>query len=131
RGAFLGAKHDAKLQFVDWLKRTTGETVDAHSIFDCQIKRIHEYKRQLLNALRIVVLYNRLRENPNLKIPPRTFFFSGKAAPAYQLAQVIIKFINNLAGIIDSDPTMRGRLKILFLPGYCVALTDRPIPASD
>ena len=74
------------------------------SIFDCQIKRIHEYKRQLLNALRVVVLYNRLRENPNLDMTPRAFFFSGKAAPAYQLAKVIIKFINNLAGAIDGDP---------------------------
>mgnify|MGYP003694015845 CR=1 FL=1 len=79
--------------------------MDADSIFDCQIKRIHEYKRQLLNALRIVVLYNRLRENPNLEMPPRTFFFSGKAAPAYQLAKVIIKFINNLAATIDADPS--------------------------
>jgi glycogen phosphorylase len=131
RGAFLGAKHEAKLQFVDWLKRATGQTTDPDSIFDCQIKRIHEYKRQLLNALRIVVLYNRLRENPNLKIPPRTFFFSGKAAPAYQLAKVIIKFINNLASVIDSDPAMRGRLKVLFLPDYCVSLAERLIPAAD
>ena len=78
--------------------------VDPDTIFDCQIKRIHEYKRQLLNALRIVVLYNRLRENPNLEMPPRTFFFAGKAAPAYRLAKLIIKFINNLAGTIDGDP---------------------------
>src|SRR5258705_5173617 len=131
RGAFLGAKHEAKLQFVDWLKRATGQTIEPDSILDCQIKRIHEYKRQLLNALRIVVLYNRLRENPNLKIPARTFFFSGKAAPAYQLAKVIIKFINNLASVIDSDPAMRGRLKVLFLPDYCVSLAERLIPAAD
>jgi len=131
RHAFLEAKRGAKLQFVDWLKRTTGETVDADSIFDCHIKRIHEYKRQLLNALRIVVLYNRLRENPNLEMPPRTFFFSGKAAPAYQLAKTIIKFINNLAGVIDTDPISRGRLKVLFLPDYCVSLAERLIPASD
>jgi glycogen phosphorylase len=131
RYAFLKAKREAKSQFVDWLKRTTGETVDPDSIFDCQIKRIHEYKRQLLNALRIVVLYNRLRDNPNLDMAPRTFFFSGKAAPAYQLAKVIIKFINNLAGTIDGDPTIRGRLKVLFLPDYCVSLAERLIPASD
>ena len=131
RNAFLEAKREAKLRFVDWLKRTTGDTVDAESIFDCQVKRIHEYKRQLLNALRIVVLYNRLRDNPNLDLPPRTFFFSGKAAPAYQLAKVIIKFINNLAGTIDSDPVVRDRLKVLFLPEYCVSLAERLIPASD
>ena len=108
RQAFLKAKREAKLNFVDWLKRTTGQMVDADTIFDCQIKRIHEYKRQLLNALRIVVLYNRLRENPNLETPPRTFFFAGKAAAAYQLAKVIIKFINNLADTIDADPMIRG-----------------------
>src|SRR5437763_10946369 len=114
--AFLKAKHKANLQFVKWLKQTTGQTVDASSIFDCQIKRIHEYKRQLLNALRIVVLYNWLRQNPNFETTQRTFFFAGKAAPAYQLAKVIIKFINNLANVIDEDPIIRGRLKVLFLP---------------
>src|SRR5436190_294781 len=129
--AFLKAKREAKLQFVDWLNRTTGQTVDAGSIFDCQIKRIHEYKRQLLNALRIVVLYNRLRQNPNFETTQRTFFFAGKAAPAYQLAKVIIKFINNLANVIDNDPVSRGRLKVLFLPDYCVSMAERLIPATD
>ena len=131
RQAFLKAKRQAKLHFIDWLTRTTGENVDADSIFDCQIKRIHEYKRQLLNALRIVVLYDRLRKNPNSEIPTRTFFFAGKAAPAYQLAKVIIKFINNLASIIDADPIVRGRLKVLFLPDYCVSMAERLIPAAD
>jgi starch phosphorylase len=131
RQAFLKAKRQAKLHFIDWLTRTTGETVDADSIFDCQIKRIHEYKRQLLNALRIVVLYDRLRKSPNSKVTPRTFFFAGKAAPAYQLAKVIIKFINNLASIIDADPIVRGRLKVLFLPDYCVSMAERLIPAAD
>ena len=131
RDGFRKAKREAKSQFADWLLRTSGEMVDPESIFDCQIKRIHEYKRQLLNALRVVVLYNRLRENPKLDMTPRTFFFSGKAAPAYQLAKVIIKFINNLAGTIDGDPAMRGRLKVLFLPEYCVSLAERLIPATD
>jgi starch phosphorylase len=105
--------------------------VDPDTIIDCQVKRIHEYKRQLLNALRVVVLYHRLRENPRLDVPPRTFLFAGKAAPAYQLAKLIIKFVNNLAATIDRDPAVRGRLKVLFLPEYCVSLAERLIPASD
>src|SRR6059058_3401203 len=129
--SFRKAKREAKVNFVDWLKRSAGQTVDADSIFDCQIKRIHEYKRQLLNALRIVVLYNRLRENPNLEGTPRTFLFAGKAAPAYRLAKLIIKFINNLANTIAEDPMIRGRLKVLFLPDYSVSMAERLIPASD
>jgi glycogen phosphorylase len=131
RQAFLRAKREAKIQFVDWFKRATGHAVDADTIFDCQIKRIHEYKRQLLNALRIVVIYNRLRENPNFETAPRTFFFAGKAAPAYQLAKIIIKFINSLAETIDNDPMVRGRLKVLFLPDYSVSMAERLIPAAD
>jgi starch phosphorylase len=131
RGAVADAKHQAKISFANWLKSDAGVIVDPGSIFDCQVKRIHEYKRQLLNALRVVVLYNRLREDPNLAIAPRTFFFSGKAAPAYRLAKLIIKFINNLAGTIDGDPVVRGKLKVVFLPEYCVSLAERLIPASD
>ena len=125
------AKREAKSQFAHWLRTTRGQVVDPDSIFDSHVKRIHEYKRQLLNALRILVLYNRLRDNPNLEMAPRTFFFAGKAAPAYRLAKLIIKFINNLAGTIDGDPAVRGRLKVLFLPEYCVSLAERLIPASD
>src|SRR5712664_2757854 len=131
RDGFRKAKREAKSQFANWLKSESGQTVDPDSIFDCQIKRIHEYKRQLLNALRVVVLYNRLRENSKIEMAPRTFFFAGKAAPAYQLAKVIIKFINNLAGTIDGDPTVRGRIKVVFLPEYNVSLAERLIPASD
>jgi glycogen phosphorylase len=129
--SFLDAKRTAKLRFAQWLRSNSGEVVDPDSIFDCHIKRIHEYKRQLLNALRIVVLYNRLRENPGLDMRPRTFFFAGKAAPAYRLAKLIIKFINNLAGTIDGDAAMRDRIKVLFLPEYDVTLAERLIPASD
>jgi starch phosphorylase len=131
RGSFRAATRETKSHFANWLKSTSGETVDPDTIFDCQVKRIHEYKRQLLNALRIVVLYNRMRENPRLEMAPRTFFFAGKAAPAYHLAKLIIKFINNLAATIDGDPAMRGRLKVVFLPEYNVSLAERLIPASD
>ena len=132
RDAVRNAKREAKARFADWLKiDVRRQRSIPTSIFDCQVKRIHEYKRQLLNALRIVVLYNRLRQNPDLEMAPRTFFFAGKAAPAYHLAKLIIKFINNLAGTIDGDPAVRGRLKVVFLPEYCVSLAERLIPASD
>ena len=128
---FGSAKREAKSKFSDWLKATSGQIVDPETIFDAQVKRIHEYKRQLLNVLRIVVLYNRLRDNPSLEMTPRTFFFAGKAAPAYRLAKLIIKLITNLAGTIDGDPAVRGRLKVVFLPEYCVSLAERLIPATE
>jgi starch phosphorylase len=131
RDAFCKAKRKAKSHFADWLKATSGQIVDPDSIFDAQIKRIHEYKRQLLNALRIIVLFNRMKENPKLMVTPRTFFFAGKAAPAYHLAKVIIKLLNNLAGTIDGDPAVRGKIKVVFLPDYCVSLAERLISAAD
>ena len=129
--AFRAAKREAKVAFANWLTSTRGDSVDPDSIFDCQVKRIHEYKRQMLNALRIVVLYNRLREDPGLEMAPRTFFFAGKAAPAYHVAKLIIKFINNLAGTIDGDPLVRGRLKVVYLPDYGVTLAEKLIPATE
>jgi starch phosphorylase len=129
--AFFQAKRDAKLAFAHRLKQTWGVEVDPATIFDAQVKRIHEYKRQLLNALRVVVLYNRLRENPQLDVPRRTFLFAGKAAPAYHLAKLIVKFVNNLGAAIDADPATRGRIKVLFLPDYSVTLAERLIPACD
>jgi len=131
QGAVRTAKRFAKSRFAEWLRSTSGVSVDSTWIFDSQVKRIHEYKRQLLNALRVVVLYNRLRENPALEMHPRVFFFAGKAAPAYHLAKQIIKFINNLAATIDGDPVVAGRLKVVFLPEYSVSLAERLIPASD
>jgi starch phosphorylase len=125
------AKRDAKSSFTQWVRSSIGVTVDPDSIFDVQVKRIHEYKRQLLNALRIVALYNRLRQNPGLQMVPRTFIFAGKAAPAYHLAKVIIKFLNNLADTIDADPVVRGKIKVTFLPEYCVSLAERLVPATD
>src|SRR5579864_1824152 len=131
RDTFRKTKHQAKLQFSGWLKLTTGLEIDPSTIVDSQVKRIHEYKRQLLNALRIVILYNRVRQNPDIEMTPRTFLFAGKAAPAYRLAKLIIKFINNLAGTIDGNPAVRGRLKVLFLPDYNVSQAERLIPATD
>src|SRR5262249_39796142 len=116
RARFLAAKRSAKTAFADWLRASSDIVVDPDTIFDCHVKRIHEYKRQLLNALRIVVLYNRLRKDPKLPMEPRTFFFAGKAAAAYRLAKLIIKLLNNVADIIDADPVARGRLKVVFLP---------------
>jgi starch phosphorylase len=128
RATAIAAKRQAKLRFIEWLGISE---IDPDTIFDTQIKRIHEYKRQLLNALHIVVLYNRLRENPQLDLPPRTFFFAGKAAPAYHLAKLVIKFINNLAGTLDGDPLTQGRLKVVFVPDYRVSVAEYLIPASD
>jgi len=131
RARFRKAKRDAKVRFSNWVKTAMGQAVDPDSIFDCQIKRIHEYKRQLLNLLHIVVFYNRLRTNQLLEVPPRTFFFAGKAAPAYKLAKLIIKLINSVGAVVNEDPAVRGRLKILYLPDYSVSLAERLIPASD
>lgn len=131
RAAIRKARREAKVRFAGWLKSATGQVVDPDSIFDTLIKRIHEYKRQLLNALHIVVLYNRLRANPKLNVPPRTFFFGGKAAPAYTFAKLVIKFINNLGATVDADPATKGRLNVLFVPDYRVSVAERLIPASD
>jgi starch phosphorylase len=131
RDRFLRAKRKAKEKFASWLRTATGEVIDPDTIFDCQVKRIHEYKRQLLNVLHIVVLYNRLRQSPGLNVPPHTFFFAGKAAPAYVLAKRIIKLITSVASTIDADPAVAGRLKVVFLPNYSVTLAERLIPASD
>ncbi|HTU23165.1 MAG TPA: glycogen/starch/alpha-glucan phosphorylase [Gemmataceae bacterium] len=128
---FRKATRALKARFADWIKATTGQEVDPDTIFDSQVKRIHEYKRQLLNVLHIVILYNRLRNDPHYDAPPRTFFFAGKAAPAYRLAKLIIKLINSVAAVIDADPAVKGRLKVLFLPDYNVTLAERLIPASD
>ncbi len=131
REQFRRAKREAKAAFANWLKTTSGHIVDPDSIFDSQIKRIHEYKRQLLNVLHIIILYNRLRLDPSQQMTPHTFFFAGKAAPAYHLAKLIIKLINNVAGTINGDPVVRGRLNVLFLPEYNVSMAERLIPASD
>ncbi len=128
---FRRAKREAKLRFVDWFRSVTGQTLDPDTIFDSQIKRIHEYKRQLLNVLHIVTLYNRLRSDRDAVVTPRTFFFAGKAAPAYHLAKLIIKLITSVSRTIESEPATRERLRVIFLPDYSVSLAERLIPASD
>src|SRR5213078_2482669 len=109
RDAVRKAKREAKTQFAGWLRSATGQAVDPETIFDCQVKRIHEYKRQLLNALRVIVLYQRIkdgREEPE----PRTVMFAGKAAPGYAMAKLIIKLINSVADMVNADRTVRGKL---------------------
>jgi len=131
RERFLAAKRGAKTRFVDWIKATAGIDIDPDTIFDTQIKRIHEYKRQLLAAIQIVVHYNRLRSNLSLDVPPRTFLFAGKAAPAYHLAKLIIKLITSIGRTVNRDPQVRKRLRVEFLPNYSVTLAEHLIPASD
>ena len=128
---FMQVKHESKRLCAQWIKMKFGFSVDPETIFDCHIKRIHEYKRQLLNALRIVVLYNRLRKDPLAVRAPRTFFFAGKAAAAYFIAKLIIKFIDNLAATVAADPAASAQLRIIFLPDYDVSMAQRLIPASD
>ena len=131
RQQFRAAKRAAKAAFADWLKSSTGQWVDPDSIFDSQIKRIHEYKRQLLNVLHVVMLYNRLRKVPSVQFMPHTFFFAGKAAPAYTFAKLVIRLINAVAATINADSAVNSRIKVLFLPEYNVSLAERLIPASD
>ena len=128
---FMAIKHENKKRLSAWIgKRMRGE-VDVDSLFDVQIKRLHEYKRQLLNALHIIALYHRLKTDPALDMVPRTFIFGAKAAPGYHAAKRIIKLINSLGDVINRDPETRGRLKIFFLPDYCVSLAELIIPAAD
>ncbi|HMP02977.1 MAG TPA: glycogen/starch/alpha-glucan phosphorylase [Gemmatales bacterium] len=131
RKEFLAAKRGAKVRFVDWIKTTAGISLDPDTLFDVQIKRIHEYKRQLLNAIQCIVWYNRLRENPKLDVPPRTVLIAGKAAPAYRLAKVIIKLVTSIAQTVNADPATRGRLRFEFLPNYSCTLAEHLIPAAD
>ncbi|NLA27776.1 MAG: glycogen/starch/alpha-glucan phosphorylase, partial [Firmicutes bacterium] len=113
------------------IRERSGWNIDPHSIFDVQVKRMHAYKRQLLNALQILHLYNRLLEEPGLEMTPRTFIFGGKAFPNYLLAKRIIKLINTLAALINNDPRVNDKLKVVFLDNYSVSLAERIIPAAD
>ncbi|CUH94559.1 Glycogen phosphorylase [Propionispora sp. 2/2-37] len=124
-------KTERKQQLARLINETYHVALDCRSIFDVHIKRIHAYKRQLLNVLRIMELYNRLRDNPNLDVLPRTFLFAGKAAPGYYLAKKIIQLINVLARKVNADKTIKDKIKIVFLENYGVTLAERIIPAAD
>lgn len=124
-------KYKNKIRLADYIHKKLGVEVDVNSIFDVQVKRIHEYKRQHLMVLHIITLYNRIKRNPGIDIHPRTFIFGGKAAPGYFMAKLIIKLINSVAEVINSDPDVRGRLKVIFLPNFNVSLGQIIYPAAD
>jgi starch phosphorylase len=125
------AKQQNKTKLTAFIKEEYGVTVNPESIFDMQVKRIHEYKRQLLNCLHIITLYNKLKEDPTVTFAPRTVMIGGKAAPGYHMAKLIIKLINNVANLVNNDPIIGDRLKVIFLENYRVSLAEKIIPAAD
>ncbi|MFD2116648.1 glycogen/starch/alpha-glucan phosphorylase [Paenibacillus yanchengensis] len=124
-------KQHNKQKLADFIHHSTGILVDSQSIFDVQIKRLHEYKRQLLNIMHVIYLYNELKENRQLEITPRTFIFAAKAAPSYYFAKEVIKLINTVAAVVNADADIKGKLKVVFLENYNVTLAERIIPAAD
>jgi starch phosphorylase len=124
-------KRLAKGELASWIDKRIGIEVDPDSLFDIQVKRIHEYKRQHLNLLHIVTLYNRIKKNPSIDIAPRSFIFGGKAAPGYFMAKLIIKLINAVGDVVNHDPDVAGRVKVVFVPDYSVKRGQRIFPAAD
>lgn len=124
-------KQHSKTELATYIQNNNNITVDPDSLFDIQAKRFHEYKRQHLSLLHIVTLYNRIKANPEMEITPRTFIFGGKAAPGYFMAKLIIKLINSVGNVVNRDPDVRGRLKVVFLKDYNVKLAQRIYPAAD
>lgn len=128
---FMQVKYNNKVALSNHIKETLDISVDPNSMYDVQIKRLHEYKRQLLNILHVMDLYNRLRLNPNMELEPQTFIFSAKASASYKRAKLIIKLINSVADVVNNDPVVNGRIKVVFLPNYRVSLAEKIFPASD
>ena len=124
-------KQENKMKLAQYLEKEYKIKVDPSAMFDMQVKRIHEYKRQLLNVLHVITLYNRIRKNPNGKFVSRVVMIGGKAAPGYYMAKKIIKLISNVASIINNDPCVKDRLKLIFLENYRVSLAEKIIPAAD
>jgi glycogen phosphorylase len=131
RKQWQAAKKENKLRLARYILRKIKLGVNVDTLFDVQVKRMHEYKRQLLNVLHVVTLYNRIKAFPQREVVPRTVIFAGKAAPAYHKAKLIIKLIHSVASTINSDPYVHGRLRVLFLPNYCVSQAEKIIPAAD
>lgn len=131
QAGFAAVKRANKHNLADFIQRTQGININPDSLFDVQVKRIHEYKRQLLNVLHVITLYNELRDNPQHQRVPRTVIFAGKAAPGYEVAKLIIKLINDVAELINNDPQIGNQLKVVFLPNYDVSNAERIIPAAD
>jgi starch phosphorylase len=131
RRQFRGVKRTNKQRLADEVMRRTGVEISVNSLFDVQVKRIHEYKRQLLNLLYVVTRYRHIRDNPRAEVVPRTVIFAGKAAPGYAMAKAIVKLINNAARVINADPAVRDKLRIVFLPDYDVSLAQQIMPAAD
>ena len=131
RQDFADAKLQNKRRLARYVLRKMGMGINPHSMFDCQLKRMHEYKRQLLNILHVITRYNRIKESPNGQFTPRTVMIGGKAAPGYFLAKLIIKLFNSVAEVVNNDPDVRGRLRLLFLPNYCISQAEKAIPAAD
>ena len=124
-------KHQNKVDFAAWVKAREGVEIDPDAIFDVQIKRLHEYKRQLLNAFYVLDLYFRIKDNPALDVPKRVFVFGAKAAPGYIRAKAIIKLINTIADLVNNDPDINGRIKVVFVHNYNVSPAEHIIPAAD